>query len=87
MGPWHTGSLVVYAGRALGIPVLVSLHSDRDSQRRVEPSLLLHMVRPWKVIFCAMLLYSLCVSDYLHGYADNHGARQTYIVYSEVYCE
>ena len=33
-GPWHTGSLAVYAGRALGIPVLVSLHSDRDAQRR-----------------------------------------------------
>jgi len=86
-GPWHTGSLAVYAGRALGIPVLVSLHSDRDSQRRVEPSLLLHLVRPLENYTLRNASLVLCVSDYLHGYADNHGARQTYTVYNKVYCE
>ena len=29
-GPWHTGSLAVYAGRSLGIPSIVSIHSNRD---------------------------------------------------------
>ncbi len=86
-GPWHTGSLAVYAGRALHIPVLVSVHSDRDAQRRHEPSLLLHMVRPLENYTLRNASVVICVSDYLHAYARRHGARRTYTVYNKVYGE
>ena len=86
-GPWHTGSLAVYAGRALDIPALVSVHSDRDAQRRHEPSLLLQMVRPLENYTLRKASVVICVSDYLHAYASRHGARRTYTVYNKVYCE
>jgi glycosyltransferase involved in cell wall biosynthesis len=86
-GPWHTGSLAVYAGRALGIPAVVSVHSDRDAQRRHEPSLLLQMVRPLENYTLRKASVVICVSDYLHAYASRHGARRTYTVYNKVYCE
>jgi glycosyltransferase involved in cell wall biosynthesis len=84
-GPWHTGSLAVHAGRSLDIPTVVSVHSDRDAQRRHEPSLLLHMVRPLENYTLRNASVVLCVSDYLHGYARRHGARRTYTVYNKVY--
>ena len=84
-GPWHTGSLAVHAGRALGIPSLVSVHSDRDAQRHHEPSLLLHMVRPLERHSLANAAVVLSVSDYLHDYAIRHGARRIYTVYNKVY--
>ena len=86
-GPWHTGSLAVHAGRALDIPTLVSVHSDRDAQRRHEPSLLLHMVRPLERYTLSNASAVICVSDYLHDYARRHGAKRTYTVYNKVYCE
>ena len=85
-GPWHTGSLAVYAGRALGIPVVVSVHSDRDAQRRHEPSLLLQMVRVLENYTLRNASVVICVSDYLHAYARRHGAERTYTVYNKVYC-
>lgn len=86
-GPWHTGSLAVYSGRKLNIPVLVSVHSDRDAQRRHEPSLLLQMVRPLERYTLSYASVVICVSDYLHAYARRHGAKRTYTVYNKVYCE
>jgi glycosyltransferase involved in cell wall biosynthesis len=86
-GPWHTGSLAVYAGRKLQIPVLVSVHSDRDAQRRHEPSLLLQMVRPLERYTLSNASVVICVSDYLHDYARRHGARRTYTIYNKVYCD
>lgn len=86
-GPWHTGSLAVYAGRSLKIPTVVSVHSDRDAQRRHEPSLLLHMVRPLENYTLRNASVVICVSDYLHDYAHKHGARRTYTVYNKVYCD
>ena len=86
-GPWHTGSLAVHAGRALDIPALVSVHSDRDAQRRHEPSLLLQMVRPLENYTLRKASVVICVSDYLHAYASRHGAKRTYTVYNKVYCE
>ena len=86
-GPWHTGSLAVPAGRSLGIPVLVSLHGDRDAQRRHEPSLLLQMVRPLEEYTLRRATAIICVSDYLHQYARRHGARRTYTVYNKVYAD
>lgn len=84
-GPWHTGSLAVSAGKALDIPVVVSVHSDRDAQRRHEPSLLLQMVRPLENYTLRNATVVLCVSDYLHEYARRHGAERTYTVYNKVY--
>jgi glycosyltransferase involved in cell wall biosynthesis len=86
-GPWHTGSLAVAAGRALGIPTVVSVHSDRDAQRRHEPSLLLQMVRPLENYTLRNASVVLCVSDYLHEYARRHGAQRTYTVYNKVYSD
>jgi glycosyltransferase involved in cell wall biosynthesis len=86
-GPWHTGSLAVYAGRALNIPTVVSIHSNRDEQRRCEPSLLLHMVRPLENYTLRNACVVICVSDYLHRYARKHGAERTYTVYNKVYCD
>jgi glycosyltransferase involved in cell wall biosynthesis len=86
-GPWHTGSLAVSAGRALGIPTVVSVHSDRDAQRRHEPSLLLQMVRPLENFTLRNASVVLCVSDYLHEYAHRHGAQRTYTVYNKVYSD
>ena len=86
-GPWHTGSLAVYAGRALDIPALVSVHSDRDAQRRREASLLLHAVRPLEYYTLHNAHVVICVSDYLHGYAKRHGAQRSYTIYNKVYCE
>lgn len=86
-GPWHTGSLAVSAGRALDIPTVVSVHSDRDAQRHYEPSLLLHMVRPLENYTLRNASVVLCVSDYLHDYARRHGALRTYTVYNKVYCD
>jgi len=86
-GPWHTGSLAVSAGRALGIPTVVSVHSDRDAQRRHEPSLLLQMVRPLENYTLRNASVVLCVSDYLHEYARRHGAQRTYTVYNKVYSD
>jgi len=86
-GPWHTGSLAVYAGRSLGIPSIVSIHSNRDEQRRVEPSLLLKMVLPLENYALANASVVFCVSDYLHDYANRHGATRTFTVYNKVYTE
>lgn len=86
-GPWHTGSLAVSAGRALGIPTVVSVHSDRDAQRRHEPSLLLQLVRPLENYTLRNASVVLCVSDYLHEYARRHGAQRTYTVYNKVYSD
>lgn len=86
-GPWHTGSLAVRAGRSLDIPVVVSVHSDRDAQRRHEPSLLLQLVRPLENYSLRNASVVVCVSDYLHDYARRHGARRTYTVYNKVYGE
>ena len=86
-GPWHTGSLAVYAGRSLGIPSIVSIHSNRDEQRRVEPSLLLNLVLPLENYALSKASLVLCVSDYLHAYANRHGAKQTYTIYNKVYTE
>jgi glycosyltransferase involved in cell wall biosynthesis len=86
-GPWHTGSLAVHAGNTLGIPALVSVHSDRDAQRRCEPSLLLQMVRPLENYTLRNATLVICMSDYLHDYAAKHGARRTYTVYNKVYCD
>ena len=86
-GPWHTGSLAVWAGRALDIPTVVSVHSDRDAQRQHEPSLLLQMVRPLENFTLRNASVVLCVSDYLHAYARKHGAQRTYTVYNKVYSD
>ena len=86
-GPWHTGSLAVYAGRSLGIPSIVSIHSNRDEQRRVEPSLLLKMVLPLEKYALTNASVVFCVSDYLHTYANRHGATRTFTVYNKVYAE
>ena len=86
-GPWHTGSLAVYAGRALNVPVVVSVHSDRDAQRHHEPSLLLQMVRPLENYTLRNASVVICVSDYLHTYTRRHGASRNYTVYNKVYCE
>ena len=86
-GPWHTGSLAVYAGRSLGIPSIVSIHSNRDEQRRIEPSFILKMVLPLENYALSRASVVLCVSDYLHGYANRHGAKQTYTIYNKVYAE
>tara|TARA_Y100001978_G_scaffold121598_1_gene108491 strand:- start:682 stop:1827 length:1146 start_codon:yes stop_codon:yes gene_type:complete len=86
-GPWHTGSLAVYAGRSLGIPSIVSIHSNRDEQRRVEPSLLLKMVLPLENYALTNASVVFCVSDYLHAYASRHGATRTFTVYNKVYAE
>ena len=86
-GPWHTGSLAVFAGRSLGIPSVVSIHSNRDEQRRVEPSLLLNLVLPLENYALSKASLVLCVSDYLHAYAKGHGANKTYTIYNKVYTE
>jgi glycosyltransferase involved in cell wall biosynthesis len=86
-GPWHTGSLAVYAGRSLGIPSIVSIHSNRDEQRRMEPSLLLNLVRPLENYSLANASTVLCVSDYLHAYAQIHGATRTFTIYNKVYTD
>mgnify|MGYP001184392387 CR=1 FL=1 len=86
-GPWHTGSLAVHTGRVLNIPAVVSVHSDRDEQRRFEPSLLLHMVRPLERYSLSKASVVLCMSDYLHDYAGRHGATRTFTVYNKVYCD
>ncbi|MGB1893773.1 MAG: hypothetical protein ACPHSD_19040, partial [Candidatus Latescibacterota bacterium] len=72
---WHTGSLAVYAGRSLGIPSIVSIHSNRDEQRKVEPSLLLNLVLPLENYALSKASLVLCVSDYLHAYAKGHGSN------------
>jgi len=86
-GPWHTGSLAVYAARSSSIPSIVSIHNNRDEQRRVEPSLLLNLVRPLENYSLGNASVVFCVSDYLHDYANRHGAKQTYTVYNKVYAE
>ena len=86
-GPWHTGSLAVRTGRTLDIPSVVSIHSDRDQQRRFEPSLLLHMVRPLERYSLSKASVVLCMSDYLHDYAGRHGATRIFTVYNKVYCD
>ena len=86
-GPWHCGSLGVYAGKRLGIPCVVSIHNDIDVVRRYERPVLLNLVRPLERYSLSQASAVICVSNYLHRYAQNHGARRTITNYNRVYCE
>jgi glycosyltransferase involved in cell wall biosynthesis len=86
-GPWHTGSLAVYAGKKLGVPCLVSVHNDRDAQRSYDHRLLLRLVKPLENYTLQNASVVICVSNYLHRYARAHGAGRTVTVYNKVYMD
>ena len=86
-GPWHTGSLAVYAGKKLGVSCLVSVHNDRDAQRSYDRRLLLRLVKPLENYTLQNASVVICVSNYLHRYARAHGARRTVTVYNKVYMD
>jgi glycosyltransferase involved in cell wall biosynthesis len=84
-GPWHSGSLGVYAGRRLGVPCLVSIHNEMDATRSFDRRLLLRLIRPLEYYTLRRASAVLCVSNYLHDYARRYGARRTITVYNKVY--
>ncbi len=86
-GPWHTGSLAVFAGKSLGIPCVVSVHNDRDAQRSYDRRPILRMVKPLENYTLSNATVVICVSNYLHHYARRHGAKNTFTVYNKVYME
>lgn len=86
-GPWHAGSLGVYAGRRLKIPTLVSIHNEMDATRSFDRRLLLRLVRPLEYYTLGRATAVLCVSNYLHEYARRYGARRTVSVYNKVHSE
>ncbi len=86
-GPWHTGSLAVYASKKLGVPCLVSVHNDRDAQRSYDHRMLLRLVKPLENYTLKNASVVICVSNYLHRYARAHGARRTVTVYNKVYMD
>lgn len=84
-GPWHAGSLGGYSGKKLGIPCLVSIHSDQDAMRRFDRRLLLRLVKPLEYYTMRNASIVICVSNYLHRFARKHGARKTISIYNKVY--
>ncbi len=84
-GPWQCGSLGVFAGRSLGIPCVASIHNDIDIMRRHERPVLLNLVRPLERYTMSKASAVICVSNYLHRYAQRHGSRRSITNYNRVY--
>lgn len=85
--PLIAGWFAVQAGRALGCPVVLSLHNDFDHQRRVERSLKPHFGRFLERYTLSRATRVICVTRALVPYALRHGARNVEVIYNRVYRE
>ena len=84
-GPWHSGSIGVYAAKKVGVPCVNSIHNDIDAMRRFDKRILLRMVEPLEYYTMANASVVICVSNYLHEYAGAHRAKRTVTNYNRVY--
>ena len=83
--PWHAGVIGVRAGRALGIPVVLSLHTHYGARRRWERRFILHLLWLFERYSIPRADRILCVSHYLREYARKMGAKEIEVIYNRVY--
>ena len=86
-GIWHTGSLAVYAGRKLGVPVVVSLHNEYDEQRKYSGQWIYKLVKPLERYTLGHADCAICITEWVEQFAKRHGARRTEIIYNKVYTD
>ena len=84
-GPWHAGSIGVYASKKLGVPCINSIHNDIDAMRRFDKRVLLRLVKPLEYYTLSNASAVICVSNYLHRYARARRATSTITNYNRVY--
>lgn len=85
--PRQCGSLAAYAGRALHIPSVLSIHLEYDDQRRYDRRLLLRLLKPLERYALRTIDAAICVTDYLQRYAQKYGAKRCVTIYNKVYTE
>jgi glycosyltransferase involved in cell wall biosynthesis/SAM-dependent methyltransferase len=85
--PLIAGWFAVQAGRALGCPVVLSLHNDFDLQRAVErrPVLLAQrFLERWCIERADAVI---CMTESLVPYARDLGAREVAVIYNRVHTD
>lgn len=83
--PGIRGTLAVWWARRLGIPSVISIHSELDEQRRVERRFV-HQVRRWFERYSVQRADAvICISRYVESYARRYGAKRVEVIYNRVY--
>jgi len=85
--PFLGGLFAVTGGRALGVPSVISIHSDFERIRRVERSLRFRLGRFLERYTLSRASRVICVTRALAPYAQRFGARSVEVIYNRVYCE
>jgi glycosyltransferase involved in cell wall biosynthesis len=88
-----SGYLAAFFGKRLGIPSVLSLHSNPDEQRIYNSNTFIKMVK-WIISQRIFEPYSLtnitktiCVSNFLQNYARKYGAKDIETIYNRVYLD
>lgn len=84
-GLWHAGSIAAYCGHSLSIPTVVSVHTNRNMQRKLYPSIRLKLIKilEWYTIRRAKVL--LTVSNYLRNHIKQRSGQLVFTSYNRVY--
>lgn len=84
-GLWHAGSIAAYCGHSLSIPTVVSVHTNRNMQRKLYPNIRLKLIKilEWYTIRRAKVL--LTVSNYLRDHIKQRGGQLVFTSYNRVY--
>ena len=84
-GLWHAGSIAAYCGNSLSIPTVVSVHTNRNMQRKLYPSIRLKLIKilEWYTIRRAKVL--LTVSNYLRNHIKQRSGQLVFTSYNRVY--
>ena len=85
--PLIAGWFAVQGGRALGRPVVLSVHNDFDLQRTVERRPILQarlLLERWCIARADAVV---CMTEALVPYARRLGARQVAVIYNRVYTD
>lgn len=82
--PSLRGALAVFFGRKLRIPVVVSIHSEFDRQRKFDKRALLQLRRILENYAIKNADTVICVTEYVAKYALRHKAKNTVVIYNSV---
>jgi glycosyltransferase involved in cell wall biosynthesis len=84
-GIWHAGSLATYAGKKLGIPTIVSLHTEEDDMRKYNKALIYRLVKVLEWYTLRNTDCAICMTKHVERFANRHGAKRTMVIYNKVY--
>ncbi|MEE3233038.1 MAG: glycosyltransferase family 4 protein [Candidatus Latescibacterota bacterium] len=86
-GLWHAGSIASFCGHSLSIPTVVSVHTNRDMQRKLYPSIRLRLVQLLEYYTLRRADVLLAVSNYLRDHIRKRGGKLVYTSYNRVYSD